>query len=117
MDWAIITALELTSPLVLLWGWVRYLRVSSRSDWRSYASLIGLSAPLLSAILWVLTLLVASGKGWHTTAPTIEHLVTVGVWIPIVGTIVGLAGRPVLIIAIIAGSIGVVLFWFTTTIP
>jgi hypothetical protein len=117
VEWTIINALLLASPLVLLWSWVSYLQAASRSDWRSVASLVGLSAPLLSGALWAVTLLLASGKGWHTATPIVEHLITVGVWIPIVGILIGLAGRPLLILAIVPSSIGTVLFWYATTLP
>ena len=117
MEWSIITALELISPLILFWGWVRYLRLPSRSDWRSRASLIGLSAPLLSGAVWLLMLLIASAKGLHASTSTIQHLITFGAWIPIVGMIIGLTGRPLLIAAIVPSSVGALLFWYATTLP
>jgi hypothetical protein len=122
VEWTIITALVLISPFVLVWGWVRYLRVPNRSDWRSRASLIGLSAPLLSGVVWAALLTLAPALAWGYKPGTphpqlVERLITVGAWIPIVGMLVGLAGRPLLILAIVPSSIGAVLFWYTTTLP
>jgi hypothetical protein len=115
--WTVITILGLTSPLILLWGWVRYFRFPTRSDWRSRASLIGLAAPVLSLVVWGIMLLLARGNGWHTSSPAVDHATTLGVWIPIVGMLVGLTGRPILILAIVPSSIGTVLFWYSTTLP
>ncbi len=117
MDWAIITVLILCSPFILLWGWVRYLKLPSRSDWRSRASLVGLSSPVLSAGLWVVALAVARAKDWHTTVPAMQHFIVVGILIPIAGMLVGLFGRPRLILSIVPASLGAVLFWFGTTLP
>jgi len=122
MEWSIITAIGLTAPFILAWGWVRYLRVRNRSDWRSRASLIGLSAPLLSGAVWAGMLVLAPILAWGykpgtPPPPLLEHLIAVGAWIPIIGMLVGLAGRPILILAIVPASIGTVLFWYATTLP
>ena len=117
MNWENIAVLGLISPIILLWGWLKYLKAPIRSDWRSRASLVGLAAPLLSGAVWIFTLVLAWGKGWGTSSPVIAHLITVGVWIPVIGTIFGLVGRPLLILAIVPSSIGTVLFWYATTLP
>src|SRR5689334_12727602 len=101
------------SPLILAWGWVRYLRFPTRSDWRSRASLIGLSAPLLSGVLWLalLTLAPVLARSYEFGRPyplAIQHVIRVGAWIPIIGMLIGLAGRPILILSIVPSSIGAV---------
>ncbi len=110
-------AVALVSPLALLWGWVRFLKLPARSDWRSRASLVGISAPILSVALWAFALLLARTLGWDTSNRTIQHLVTIGVWIPVIGAVIGLVGRPLLLLAIIPASFGVVFFWVMTTLP
>jgi hypothetical protein len=40
-----------------------------------------------------------------------------GVWTAIAGILIGLAGRPRLILAIVPACIGAVFFWFGTTLP
>ena len=122
MEWTIISAIGLTSPFILAWGWVRYLRIPNRADWRSRASLIGLSAPLLSGIVWLALLLLAPILAWGyklgtPRPPIVEHWIAVGAWIPIIGMLIGLAGRPLLVLAIVPSSIGAVLFWYSTTLP
>ena len=116
MDW--LTALCILSPFILLWGWVKYLQIPNRLDWRSRASLAGLSAPLLSIGVWAVMLLLAHSTKWpNAETSAIRHLTTVGVWIPIVGMMVGFAGHPRLILAILPTSIGTLMFWFGTTLP
>ena len=116
MDW--LTALCILSPFILLWGWVKYLQIPNRLDWRSRASLVGLSAPLLSIGVWAVVLLLAHSRKWpNIETPTIRHLTTVGVWIPIIGMLVGFAARPGLILAILPAAIGTVMFWYGTTLP
>jgi len=117
VDWAIINAVCVVSPLILLWGWVKYLQVPTRSDWRSRASLAGLSAPLLSVGIWAVMLLLARTKEWHTSSPAMQHAIRLGIWIPILGMLIGLAGRPRLILAIVPTCIASVLFWYGTTLP
>jgi hypothetical protein len=97
-------------------GLVRYLKLPNRSDWRSRASLVGLSSPVLSAGLWVVAFAVARAKDWHTTVPAMQHFIVLGILIPIVGMLVGLLGRPRLILSIVPASLGAVLFWFGTTL-
>jgi hypothetical protein len=121
VEWSIISALVLTSPFILAWGWFRYLRIPNRSNWRSRASLIGLSAPILSGAIWVVLLAFAPILAWGykpgTPRPLLEHLIALGAWIPTVGMLVGLVGRPSLTLAILPSSIGAVLFWYSTTLP
>jgi len=105
------------SPLLLIGGWVQYFNLPRPSDWRLRASLLGLSAPLLSIAVWIATLLLAQTSHWTTSNPTIHHLIAVGVWIPLVGLVVGLAGRPRLILFIVPCCIATVWFWFGTTLP
>src|SRR5258707_11347545 len=81
------------------------------------ASLVGLASPLLSVALWAFALLLARGMGWDTSYPAIQRLITIGVWVPVIGTAIGLAGRPLLLLAIVPGSLGTVFFWYATTLP
>ena len=91
---------------------------TSLSDWRSRASLVGLSVPILSGALWCITLAVISGQGLDGPTRSITHLIVVaGFWLPAVGMLIGLAGRPKLILAIVPASIGTMFFWFATTLP
>jgi hypothetical protein len=63
-------------------------------------------------------LLMARGKGWGTSTPPVEHIVTMaGFWVPLAGMVVGLAGRPKLILAIVPASLGTMFFWVATTLP
>ena len=117
MGWIIVNIIVFASPIALLWGWARYFRLRQASDWHLRASAIGLAAPLVSIGLWVVMLVVALANEWHTSNSVVHRLITVGMWIPLVGMLVGFVGRPRLILAIVPASIGTVLFWFGTTLP
>ena len=117
MDWIVFNVIVFASPIALLWGWVRYLRLRQESDWRLRASVVGLTAPLVSVCLWAVMLVIARANEWHTPNFVVHRLITVGVWIPLVGMLVGFVGRPRLILAIVPASVGTVLFWFGTTLP
>jgi hypothetical protein len=112
--------LGLASPFTLLWGWMKYLNIQNRSDWRSRASFVGLFTPIISGVFWVITVLLAWRVGRPASASNvpIRHLTMVGgICIPVLGMLIGLAGRPRLILAIVPASIGAVLFWVATTTP
>ena len=107
----------LLAPLILLWGWVKYLQMPTRSDWRSRASLVGLTAPLLSVFVWGVMLALSQAKGWNTSTPVVHASITVGVWIPTLGMLIGFAGRPLLILSVVPASIATVWFWYGSTLP
>ena len=50
-------------------------------------------------------------------SPDIQAFIRAGVWIPVAGILIGLAGRPILILAILPTCLATILFWFGTTIP
>ncbi len=117
MGWGLINAVWFLAPIFLVWGWVQYLRLPDRSTWRSHASVVGLSMPLLSLILGLVDRILAHpviGPSSFTPAPRLSSVV---VWLPIAGTVVSLAGRPRLILPIIWASVGTVLFWYGITLP
>jgi hypothetical protein len=117
VSWTIINAVCLLAPFILLWGWVKHFQTPDRSGWRFHASFVGLSAPVLSVVLWVVSLLAARGMGWHTSDPVVRRLIGVGgLWIPTLGTVVGLAGQRHSLWAIVPASVAAVLFWFGTTL-
>jgi hypothetical protein len=117
VDWDILNAVVMISPFFCVWGWTKYLKLPVRSDWRSRASAFGLSAPILSVAIWVMTLLLARITHLSTSAPLIRHFTAIGICIPALGLLVGLAGRPLLILAIVPSSAGAILFWYGTTLP
>lgn len=115
--WDVITALCLAAPFILVWGWAKYCELSTRSDWRSRASLVGLCCPLLSVVIWLIDLGLAHRYGWQDSTPADQRLTSLGVHIAEVGMLVGLFGRPKLIIAIVPTCAAAILFWFGTTLP
>jgi len=79
VNWVIGNALCLIAPLILLWGWVTYLRIPAGLDWRSRASLTGLSAPLLSVGLWVVMLSLIRLNHWDSPNPATQRILAWGV--------------------------------------
>jgi hypothetical protein len=116
VGWTIFNIVLIASPFFLLWGWIKYLQ-AQRSRWGWKASLIGLSAPLVSIGLWIVMLVMSRINDWHTLNPVPHALITVGVWIPVLGMSAGFGGRQQLIPAIVPGSIETILFWYGTTLP
>ena len=80
--------------------------------------MVGLSIPVLSGALWCVMLAVVSVKGLKGPTRSVNQLIAIaGFWLPSVGILIGLAGRPKMILAIVPASIGTMFFWFATTLP
>ncbi len=80
-----------------------------------HASLLGMLGPILSVVVWVIGIVVANVNApYHRILP---KFVAIGTWIPIIGTLIALVGRPKIAIATFLASVGAVLFWFGTTLP
>lgn len=107
--------LGLASPLLLIWGWSGYWDLPNRSSWRSRASLIGLSAPIISVGLWGVSLILAWSADWHTWVPINKYLALVGLLISLIGAFAGFLGRPRLILATLPASLGSMALWVTTS--
>jgi hypothetical protein len=117
VQWDWIDGLFLLAPCILLWGWIQYIKLPSHSGWRSRASLVGLCAPLLSLAVWGLIGVFASIHSLNVSSATIERMITVGIWTPILGMLISLAGRPRLILATVPACIAVVFFWVGMVVP
>jgi hypothetical protein len=118
VGWTIINAVCLVAPFILVWGWVLYARLPTRSGWRSHASFLGLLAPALSVVIGTVSLMSArSTVGRDSVTPAARHLPHIAVWLPIAGIVLGIAGRPRLMLAIVPACIGTVLFWYGVTLP
>jgi len=117
VDWIIINGICIMSPFVLTWGWIKYLQLPDCSDRRCRASFVGLSAPLVSVAMWLIMLVFAGIKGLNSPAPSIQRMIKTGISTAILGMLIGVAGRPRLILAIVASCIGAVWFWIGSTVP
>jgi len=105
--WPVWIFFGLGSPLFLIWGWSKYWDIPNRANWRSRASLIGLTAPLLSVALWFVGLLIPHGTDWQI----VSRLGLAGVSVAFIGIAVGCFGIPRLILAIVPASLVSVLLW------
>jgi hypothetical protein len=118
--WTVISILAVSTPFIWIWGILKFWQTPNHSRWRARASLVGLAAPLMSFGVWILMLFLAWRVGWPANAsdPTIHRITTIGaIWIPALGLLAGIVGRPRLIPFMVLTSIGTVLFWFATTLP
>jgi hypothetical protein len=115
--WDLIGALCLVAPFLLLWGWIRYFRLASRSDWRTRATVVGLSAPIVSMVVWFFTAMPAGAKGWNTLDQPMRTLIKLGFWIPALGMLIALLGRPRFLLVVVPVSIAAMLFWIGSTLP
>jgi len=106
-----------TTPLVLLFGWLQYFKLPARADWRTRASLVGLSAPLASIAIWILAVFIGQFAANSAVRLLISDIKIAGVCVPLVGLVVGFAGRPRLILAIVPTCLAAMLFWYVTTMP
>src|SRR5690349_8101558 len=106
-----VIALFLAAPFLLVWGWIRYFKLPVRSDWRTRATVVGLSAPVLSIGVWLLMLLVARIMGWDTWNRPVQVFIAIGMCIPALGMLLALAGRPRFLLFVIPVSIATILFW------
>jgi hypothetical protein len=109
--WPVWMCFGLGSPLFLIWGWSKYWDIPNRVNWQSRASLIGLTAPLLSVGLWFVGLLIAHGTDWHTSMPIVSRLGLAGASVAFIGMAVGCFGVPRLILAIVPASLVSLLLW------
>jgi hypothetical protein len=115
-------ALILASPFVLAFGWVLYFKLPSHSGWRTRISLVALCAPVLSFMVWIVTLIVISqlrrhGDPWPQANPAINFLIAAGCWIALGGALLGLAGRLKLIAPILITCAAVFFLWIGSTVP
>ena len=116
--WFVVPIFCLSCPFIWLWGLIAYFKAGHLSDWPSRASLAGLFAPIVSILYAQVLLVVVWKTGKSISAPPVESWFFVGaVGIPAMGMLIGLWGRPKLILAIVPIAVGTMLFWFFTTLP
>jgi hypothetical protein len=113
----------LIAPGGWLYGWFFYFtRMRNESpSWRNRATLISLSLVTLAIVLWPVLLAL---EPEHRTVESLDHLYEwVNIWTKyvlrtlLVALVVGLFGRPRLILPISLACIGTGLFWIVATAP
>ena len=117
MDWIINHAYWIAGAAVLFALLTLFLHQTLRAI-RLRASVLGLLLIAASVILWPARHWVAQYRGGLGPGdPLSPSFVTVALWLAIVAIPIALVGRPRLIPVIVLGSLGSIVFWFTTTLP
>ena len=128
MSWwenAITSGMILLAPVGILYGWFFCATRMRRegANWRNRVSLVSLSLTSIVAVLWPVMMGLLPRADWGTGAGVGYQMDWVEAWHrPILRTllaamIIGLFGRARLILPIIAGCVGVGLFWIVSTAP
>lgn len=128
MSWwenAITTAVILLAPVGIVYGWFFCATRIRREDasWRNRASVASLSLVSLVAVLWLVMFGFMPHADWGTGAGVSYQMEWVEAWHkPVLRTLLaamtlGLFGRARLILPIVAGGVGIGLFWIVSTAP
>lgn len=120
----IATIVVLSAPVMLIYGWVCDFTPASEESvgWRGRATLLSLVLVSLAVLLWLLMELLMPGADWRTGAG-VGHQVAwvararVALYALLVALVLGLFGRPRLILPIAVACIGTGLFWLVSTMP
>jgi hypothetical protein len=120
------TILILLAPVGLIYGWVFYstrMKAEARS-WRKRATLLSLILVSLVIVLWPVTMVVLVPRADWLSGAGVGHQVR---WMEawergafralVVALVLGLFGRPRLILPIAVACVGTALFWSFSTIP
>lgn len=114
MTWFVINTLAfIGAPIGLIWGWIAYSTERRvRPGVRTHISFLAISGTSLSVIGLGFCLVWARLKGLGTSDPTIHALVTLGVWMGVLGAAISFAGRVRTLLPILFASLGAVLLWY-----
>jgi hypothetical protein len=120
------TILILLAPVALIYGWVFYstrMKAEPRSlrKWATFISLILVS---LVIVLWPVSMVVLVPKADWLSGAGVGHQVrwmetweTIAFRALVVALVLGLFGRPRLILPIAVACVGTALLWLFSTIP
>jgi hypothetical protein len=119
------TGVILLAPVGILYGWFFCATRMQREgpSWRNRVSVISLSLVSIVAVLWPVTLGLLPRADWGAGVGVDHQMAWVEAWHrPILRTllvamILGLFGRARLILPIVAGCVGVGMFWIVSTGP
>jgi hypothetical protein len=121
---AIETILVLLVPIGLLYGWFFYLTRMRREprSWRNRITVASLTLVSLAVLALPVMALLAPRADWQTYEGVRHQLEWIGAWQKIAfrtllaALILGLLGRPRLILPIAVACVGTALFWLSSTV-
>ena len=117
------TILVLLAPVALIYGWVCFFTPASEEafGWRKRATLLSLVLASVVILLWPVMMVLMPGADWRSGVGVGHQLRWVSFWVRSVfrallaALILGLIGRPRLILPIVVGCIGTGLLWLFST--
>ncbi len=119
------TVLILLSPMGLVYGWffcITRMRREPR-NWRSWTTLASLTLSSLALLAWPVMGVLGPKGDWGTGVGVREQMEWVEAWERVAlrtllaALVLGMLGRPRLILPIAVGCVGATLFWAFRTIP
>lgn len=122
---AVGTALVLLAPVGLIYSWWFYGTQMSwkSSGWRGRLSLVSLVIVSLAVVMWPIMEFftpradLAGGVGMARQVHWVFGWGRVALWSLLAALVLGLLGRPRLILPLVVACIGMGLFWVFTTMP
>lgn len=119
------TILVLSAPVGLIYGWVFYsTRIRKEpSDWRSRLTFLSLALVSLVVLLWPAMMVLMPRADWGSGVGVGHQMDWVKAWERVAfrtlsaALVLGLFGRPRLILPIAVACVGTAMFWLFSTMP
>jgi hypothetical protein len=117
------TIFVLLAPVALIYGWVCFFTPVGEEPfgWRKGATLVSLVLASVVILLWPVMMVLMPGADWRSGVGVGEQVQWVSFWVRTVfrsllaALILGLMGRPRLILPIVVGCVGTGLLWLFST--
>jgi hypothetical protein len=115
--------LVLLAPVALIYGWVCYFTPKGEEppSWRGWATLLSLILASLVILLWPVMMISMPGADWRSGIGVGHQFRWVSFWVRaafrslLAALVLGLLGRPRLILPIVVGCLGTGLLWLYST--
>jgi hypothetical protein len=115
----------LLAPVGLVYSWFFYLTrmKKEQTGWRKRVTLLSLSLVSLVVLLWPVMVALAPRAGWGSGVGVGHQVEWIESWhrpvfrTLLVALVLGLFGRPRLILPIAVACVGTAVFWLVSTMP
>lgn len=117
------SVLVLLAPVALIYGWVCYFTPAQKelASWRGRATIVSLVLASVAILLWPVMMVLTPSADWASGAGVGHQVQWVSFWARTIfrtllaSLILGLIGRPRLILPIVVGCLGTGLLWLFST--
>jgi hypothetical protein len=115
--------LVLLAPVALIYGWVCYFTPKGKEppSWRGWTTLLSLILASLGILLWPVMMILMPGADWRSGIGVGDQVQWVSFWVRTVfrslmaALLLGVLGRPRLVLPIVVGCLGTGLLWLFST--